>query len=489
MKKHIVILGGGTAGFYTALYMNKILPTCEITLIRDVEIGIVGVGEATTPHFSNSLVNFLGLNIFEILKETNGSIKNGIKFVNWNGDGQSYFHPFGEWISNFSVENIWNSQSHPVFLQQCISKGKAIKDYSYAHRLSEKNQIDLFNLGWALHFDAALMARYLEKKSLERGINIIDEKYKSANFDSDDYIESLNFESGNKLNCDFVFDCSGFRRELIGKLFKEKWHSYKKYLPMNTAIPFWLDTEILEPYTTSTAMKNGWMWKIPLPSRTGLGYIFDNNYITVEQAKNEVEEYLNQSIEIRKIIEFDAGKFENVWVKNCMAIGLSSNFLEPLESTSLWLTVSQLETVKDFINDIFRPNNLVQKSFNEIISTNVDECMYFIYLHYMTKRNDSEFWKNFRLKHAIPEKLKTRMQLLENNLLKYFDIKPNIASCSFSLSSYYYVSEGLGLISNPNSLPFYDVYPTLDEYQKMIIENQKNNAYEISVFLDDIMRK
>lgn len=492
MEKNIVILGGGTAGFLTALFMQKILPSSfykkpyNVKLVRSQEIGIVGVGEATTPQFVTLLRN-LGIDIFDCIKKTNASIKNGIKFVNWNGDDLSYFHSFHEWLVDHSVPGIFGSEARDYYIKNLIDRQLPFEDHIYAELLSSKNHIDLDKTAWSLHFDAGLMAKYLEEVAEKRGISIIDEIYDTCETDYEGNICKLNFRSGNSIGCKFVFDCTGFHRSLIGNHFKEKWISYEKYLPMNKAIPFWLDSEDdIEPYTTSTALKNGWMWKIPLTSRIGCGYIFDNNYISVDEAKKEVEDYLGREIQVRKVLDFKPGRFENVWVKNCMAVGLSSQFLEPIESTSLWVTITQLNLFAHYLNDIESSDEISREIFNSKVATGIDGCMYFVYLHYVTKRNDSEFWREFKKKHPIPEVLQRRLNLLKNNKLKFCDLGEGEKTISFfSLSSYLQVANGLGL-TGPDENSFYKPSPTPEEYKNIILNNFRYSSYPNKKFLDDV---
>lgn len=404
MKK-IVVLGGGTAGWLTAHWCKFNLPNYSITLVQSKKVGIIGVGEATTPHIVTFLKD-LNFDIKDIINKTNGSIKNGISFENWNGDGKKYFHSFQENLHDFSIDNVFNRECFDFYLKKCINENLDLNEYTYQGKLAYSNKVDVDRTNWALHFDAKLLADYLESKGNERNIRLVNGDVLEIVQNSDGSIKKLILEDGNIVEVDFIFDCSGFHKLIIGKIFKEKWLSFSKHLPMKRAIPFWLDSDDkMKPYTRAIAMKYGWMWNITLQHRVGSGYVFDSDYINEDQALIEAEQFYGTKIKINKVIDFEAGRFENWWVKNCMAIGLSSSFIEPLESTSLWLTTSQLETFKQFINEI---ENLDQKSidlFNEICRNNMDEILSFVYLHYITKRKDSNFWINFKKNYPPPEKL------------------------------------------------------------------------------------
>jgi len=331
--------------------------------------------------------------------------------------------------------------------------------------LSYDNKIDL-NTRWAIHFDATKFANYLENVGKSRNINVVNDTFKSVSYDDNRFIKKINLENYQSIDCDFVFDCSGFSRLIIGKEYQTKWISYSNHLPMKKAITFWLDADDEVPsYTSAVAMKYGWMWKIPLQHRTGAGYVFDSDYIDESQALAEAEEYYGKKLEVRKIISFDSGRYENVWVKNCMAVGLSSNFIEPLEATSIWITINQLNFFRQFLNEIHNPRESSIQKYNELVADMLDETLGFIFLHYMTKRSDTEFWKNFRSNYTIPEKLKTKLELIKENNLRHYDTFQN----TFPLPSFLQVCHGLQLFEKVDNMSIYDnVKPSPNEYKEII---------------------
>jgi tryptophan halogenase len=465
----IVILGGGTAGWCCALFAKSVFPQSEITLVQNKEIGIIGVGEATTPHLITFLRN-VGINPVDVIKETNGSIKNGICFENWNGDGKKYFHGFGENLSDFKVTNVFGTTSTDFFLKKLIYENKNIDEYRYLPALSFNNKVDVVNTSWAIHFDANKLADYMERVGCARGVKVTEGLYKNSILDEHGKITKICFEDSSELECDFVFDCSGFARLLVGGLYKEKWKSYSKYLPMKKAIPFWLESEDeIRPYTKAIAMKYGWMWNIPLQHRIGSGYIFDSDYINEEQALDEAEQYYGTKLKINKIIPFNTGRLENFWVKNCMSVGLASSFIEPLESTSLWVTVSQLDTFRQFLNEIKETDQKSIDLFNTIMSNTLDKTMHFIYLHYITKRNDSDFWKNFRKDYPVPKEFSNLLEKIKSGNIRYFDFKDSKASAVFELNNYLQVSAGIDIFEKQLNISAYElVNPTPDSYKELI---------------------
>ena len=391
MKK-IVVVGGGTTGWVTALYLNKEYNDLDITLIESESIGIMGVGEGSTINFYE-LINRLNIDINEFIKETKSTLKLGINFVNWKGDSDSYFH-------NFINED------------------------------GEK--------AYGFHFDAQLVVKFFRRIALERGIKVIEGIVTKVNLKEDNSVDSVTLESGKEIQLDYVFDASGFRELILGKIYKPKWISYEPFLKVNEAITFFQDPiGEMETATTSTAMKYGWMFEIPLQHRTGTGYNYDSNYITSEEAKREVEEYLGKPIKINKVLKYKPGIYESVFVKNCIGIGLSTGFLEPLEATSIMNVISQLT----FSDDIFSGNHDV---YNEKVKQLYTEAMLFVYYHYLTERKDTEFWQKYNSGKLNPEELykfidsnfnvKIKDDIQLSNLFKFEN--------TFELYSWYIINHG-----------------------------------------------
>jgi tryptophan halogenase len=261
----------------------------------------------------------------------------------------------------------------------------------------------------AVHFDAMLLAKYLKEIALKREIVHIDDEVVDFVLDENKYIKYITTKKGEEIKSDFVFDCSGFKRLIIGGLYKSKWISYKEHLPMKKAIGFFMDLDDLDeipPYTESIAMECGWVWKIPIQDRFGCGYVFDSDYITVEEAKEEIIQKFGTDIKWGKEFDFEAGMYETPWVKNCIAIGLSSGFIEPLEATSIMLQVIALTSYLDNnLGAVARKQFYIDRYNDRMRSIN-GENMEFIYTHYLTQRSTSKFWTEFRDKNKMPERVK-----------------------------------------------------------------------------------
>lgn len=420
---HICIVGGGSAGWMAALWVKQFYPTVTITVIESSEIGILGAGEGTTPQFLNFFEQ-VNIGFVDIVKYAGGTIKNGIKFTNWGAE--SYYHSFGDiedvsFTKNFTVGNTNISL---LALEQ-IGNGENLNKICFSSLVSEKNSVKQLiipvfrqknlndpsshfgKLGEnSLHFNAKMLADLFKKIGKIRGINTIDGKVLNYFTDTKGYISSIQLEDGKSLPVDFVFDCTGLSRKIIGEFYKTKFKSYKDYLPVNRAIPFIQkikeEDEVIPPYTEAIAMKNGWCWKIPAGDRFGCGYVFDKNRISDDEAKKEIDELTGIDNEIKKVFSFEAGVYEQSWVKNCISLGLSSGFIEPLEATSIWVTIMSLRNFNIFIKGVTHRDEASINFYNENINKLNYEILNFVYFHYLTRRNDTDFWKNFYEDNKTP---------------------------------------------------------------------------------------
>ena len=486
-KRKFVVLGAGTAGWITAHFVRRFFPDDDVTIVYSEKQGIIGVGEAATPHLTDFLKT-IGIDFPHFLKSVGSTIKHGISFENWNGDGKKYMHPFTERLVDFSVEGVFANACWDYYNKFLINKNLPFDDYLYQCKLAYNNKVDVQNTNFSIHFDAIKFAEYLEWFGSQKNIKKVVGEYASVDQSENGNIKKINLEDGRSIEVDFIFDCSGFAKLLIEKVYKEKWISYKHHLPMNKAIAFWIDKDedFIPSYTAAIAMKYGWIWKIPLQHRYGCGYVYDSTYINETQAIQEAEELFQRKLTVRKSIDIDAGRMQNVWVKNCIAIGLSANFLEPLESTSIWLELSTLQHLADFINEIDDQSENSIKLFNEIVANEVDEKMSFVYLHYMTKRNDSEFWREFREKHPMPDRLKKIWPYIKENNLRYYQIYDSMAPAAFPLMSYLWVCQGLELFESPGNLSGYEKINPSPEIYRAIINSYLENAPDQKTFLSSL---
>jgi tryptophan 7-halogenase len=478
---NVVILGGGSAGWMTALMVKAYYPNETITVVESDDIGILGAGEGTTPQFVFSFLDVVGIPASDLIRECKATIKHGIRFLDWNGKGHSYYHAFAsqEELSQFNnfIVTKQIADGLPVHELDFSSKASANGNVAFSFKPNPntllENPINSFNnhSSWALHFDARLLAQYFRRTAESRGIKRVEGKVKHFEQDEHGNVTKLNLESGQSVDVDFIFDCSGFARLIIGKLYNTEWISYADHLPMKTAVPFFMDHDNnTRPETDSIAMKYGWIWRIPVDGRYGCGYVFDSDYITPDQALQEAEEYFGRELKSPKTFTFKAGSFKETVVKNCMAVGLAQSFVEPLEATSIWVSVLNL---KRFLNeDGLRCNDAhFAKKVNEVFLKRNNEVLEFLYIHYLTKRDDSPFWREFKIKNKMIDSVAETLELLKNN--QYMDMSDRML---FTTKSWIMVAADLGLLDKDkckNIISKYNV-DQIETHKLSLMKNHQN---------------
>lgn len=421
--RKIVIVGGGTAGWMAAAALSKVLGTdyAQITLVESDSIGIVGVGEATIPQIG-TFNRMLGIDEDEFVRRTKGSFKLGIEFVDWTRIGHSYFHPFGHY--GVDMEGL----SFHAFWQRLNQAGVAagIEEYSLMATAAKKNKFmrpfdagrsPLSEIAYAFHFDAGLYSLYLRSLAEERGVvrreGLIVDVHQRA---EDGFIESVEMDDGERVEGELFIDCSGFRGLLIEQTLKTGFVDWSEWLPCNRALAVPCESvPEITPYTRSTARKAGWQWRIPLQHRIGNGHVYCSDFISDDEATAILLDNLDgKPLADPRPIRFTTGHRKKYWNKNCVAIGLSSGFLEPLESTSIWMIQSGISRLltnfpgKDF-------SEVVIDRYNRVLTEETEYIRDFLILHYKaTERNDSPFWDYCRTMD-IPERLDEKMRLFRDN--------------------------------------------------------------------------
>jgi tryptophan halogenase len=445
VKKKIIVVGGGTAGWLSALFVHKAFPTCEVTVIDSSSVDIIGVGESTTPPIIN-IFDFIGISIADLVKNCGATIKDSIRFTNWNGDGKYYHHGFNTFNPNadvylnssltmFSPNKLDWPIHKPMMTLLNLYEGNSLDDLHLSAVASNENKIPYSFLpeserfdkasinhferhgAIALHFNARLVAEYLKSIGIQRGITHIDAIVAESALDEQGYVKSLHLKDGGKVSCDFIFDCTGFARIFVDKTYKSKFKSYKDFLPVNKAIPFFIKNEgKTPPYTEAVSMKNGWMWKIPVEGRFGCGYVFDSNYVDDETAYKELCETIGQEPDAPRVISFTPGYHVNPWNKNVLAIGLSSGFIEPLEASSIWLTTISLALFVENISGFINSDKDAIEEYNKEFIRATDSVLNLVHMHYHNQRNDTDFWKEFKQKNNTPDSLKLILEIINRRL-------------------------------------------------------------------------
>lgn len=459
-QPHFVIVGGGTAGWIAAFIIQdsikRLKLDAKLSVVESSKIPTVGVGEATTAAFHVFLTHF-GIDIFEFFRKTEATYKLGIRHEDWRRKGYTYYGPIddphqvvkpppgapSDYLNVYAV-----SVNEPV--QDMHLFGPLLKQKKAPW--AQKADGSLQPLGPflpAYHFDQSLVGKFLKEKS--RGVQIVDNVLTGVERDGESGdVTALVFEDGQRLEGDFFIDATGFRKRLIVGEMQAPWISYQHELPVNRALPFWLPVEPGEEianYTRAWAQEAGWMWQIPTQYRYGCGYVYSDEFRTPDEAHAEVERVLGRKIEVRGDIKFSIGRLEKAWINNVVAVGLSSSFLEPLESTSIHGTIVQMMMFAgQYLREPAKMNQALRDGYNKRVGRQVDDFRTFVNTHYMTERDDTPFWREVREHRIHPEtqarlaKWKTEMPRREHFADYLFGL-PHVET-----QLHYPVLDGLGLL-------------------------------------------
>lgn len=420
--RKVVVLGGGTSGWISAALLKKILgSSIQLELVESDDIGTIGVGEATIPPIKN-FHKLLGINEQEVMKATRATFKLGISFENWGQKNDKYIHSFG-----VTGKECWAGEFHHFWLH---GKNKGHNDefgeYCFELQAAKKNKFALSKdtpINYAYHLDATLYAKYLRTFSEKLGTKRIEGKIaKVDKCPNTGNISSLKLESGQTIEADLFIDCTGFRGLLIEQALHTGYDDWSHWLPCDSAVA--VQTESVSepiPYTRSIAHDSGWQWQIPLQHRVGNGLVFCSKYLSDDNAKelllNNIE---GKTVTEPRVIKFKTGRRRKGWNKNCVAIGLSSGFIEPLESTSIHLIMTAIvRLLRLFPYDGITPS--VVDEYNNKLDSEINAVRDFIVLHYcVNQRSDSEFWLHCQ-NMEIPESLAHKLQLFKETGRVFLD--------------------------------------------------------------------
>lgn len=431
----ILVVGGGTAGLVAATILKKGV-NAQVDVVRSKEIGIVGVGEGSTEHFRDFL-DFIGVSHYDVIRKTNATFKSGIMFENWNE--RPYLHSVhGAFTDKFA--------EYPYVYAHQIANG--------SHHLTPDNVWQNWINQWFLnreeeyafyqmHFNTHMLNEFLVEVAERMGCNVFDDIVNDVVITPNGVIEKVVGEK-REYDYDFYIDATGFKRLLIGRLGAE-WESFSAYLKMNSAVTFQSPNEgsNFNLWTLARGMDAGWMFRLPTWDHYGNGYIYNDQYIDEEQARQELSQYMGYEVEIGKRFSFDPGCLRNPWIGNCVAVGLASAFVEPLEATSIGTSILQsFILMQRILNHDQSSIDIYNKSFLSIMHNVRD----FIALHYLTRRSDTPFWRDNQ-QGEIPPSLGEKLMRWQHHMPIIEDFQDESRYTFFTSHNFSMVLEGLDLFN------------------------------------------
>ncbi len=478
----IVIVGGGTAGWLSAIHLSRFwrrgrgIGDLEIVVVESPEIPTIGVGEATTGLFTTFIRNFS--NERDFLRETNATFKLGILYRDWRRLGEFYLEPLND-DRQLGIPRV-PPEAYPYFFAASVAE----REPAWSNILNSQLMLD--NLSpysrppgepeqsawdYAYHFDNHSVGAYLRDRA--EGVRHMEGTVAAVNLEpGSGYVRSVTLEDGREVEGDFFVDCSGFRKLIIGGAFEEEWISYADQLRINRALPFSEPLEEGRPipsYTHSWALSSGWLWQIPTQERIGSGYVYCDDFLSPDEAQAEVEKALGYSIEPWGDIRIQAGRFRRFWVKNCVAIGLSATFTEPLESTSIHGQLVQLLTlVQEYLTEDFDFDATpILDRYNQRMGRMYDDFRDLLVIHYQGGRDDSDFWRSVTINDSARERLElwAVKTPLEADLERYFG--------AIDMKLWMFTLDGLGLLDPEVARRELDYYGLWDEANEVRREQRR----------------
>lgn len=508
--RKVVILGGGTAGWMTAAYLGKALQgTVAITVLEAPSIPRVGVGEATVPNLHRAFFAYLGFEEEQWMRECNASFKMAVRFVNWRTEGvgqgtarelpgggpDHFYHPFGLLptydqipLSHYWFKRRYEGVTDEPFDYACFRE-PPVMDARKSPRWMDGRKAA--NYAW--HFDAQLVADFLRRFAVEQqGVEHVEDEMEHAELDERGHVTALKTKGGRALDGDLFVDCSGFRSLLMNQALGEPFIDMGDQLINNravaTAVPHADEQHGIEPFTSSIAMSSGWAWKIPMLGRFGSGYVYSDRFTTQDEATREFSDMWGLDLENTQFnhVRFRVGRNRRSWVKNVVGIGLSSCFLEPLESTGIFfVTAAIYYLAKHFPDRNF--NEALADSFNHEIETIFDETRDFIQAHFFyAPRTDTEFWRANK-EIALSDNIRAKIAAYKTGLAinqptsdegSYYDNFEAEFQNFWTNGSYYSVFSGVDLLPDA-PLPALAHKPRSVEGAEPLFEKVKREQREL----------
>lgn len=413
MIKSLTILGAGNAGLMSALMVKKSFPWLDVTVVKSDKIGTIGVGEGSNEHWLE-FAKIVGITAEDVVREADATLKHGIKFQGWRDGKDVYYHSLPEFLS---VQE--NYTGFPLSLFSLIAESIHPSDLVWEMSAQGKIPYPIDYEFSQFHFNTFKLNSFLEKLCERNDIAIIEDTVIDAELDDNGNIKNLVGEK-SKYFSEFFIDSSGFKRVVSSKL-GTSWISYQRYLPTNSAIAFPTEKtqEPTPTFTLAKARDHGWSWRSPVYSRYGNGYVFSDSFADLETVLKEIQLDYDEPINIAKDIKFVSGKIDKFWIKNCLSIGLSGSFIEPLEASNIGTTINQIKAFMTHIVTWSPDSEIISNQYNKIFDKVSENILDFVQLHYITERADTDFWKWCKYEMPLTDFNKETLEHFKKNFVSY----------------------------------------------------------------------
>lgn len=490
--KQVIVVGGGTAGWLTAANLAKKFNSknenaIQVTLIESPDIPTIGVGEGTWPTMRKTLAK-LGISENDFLRKCNASFKQATKFVNWKAAPQQgvdnhYYHLFTSIFdpADFNLAPYWQlgDIGSGVSYADTVSVQGKICELGLAPKTILTKEFEGIQ-NYAYHLDAGLFTDLLREHSVDKlGVKHVSANVSKVKLDDDGFIESVDTDKAGTLKADFFVDCTGFRSLLLGEALKVPFKSIKDTLLTDHAIaiqvPYDEDQKVISSCTISTAHQAGWTWDIALANRRGTGYVYSSAHTSHDQAEQVLRNYIGKQADQldARLIKMNVGYREKFWHKNCLAVGLSAAFIEPLEASAIFL----IEAAANMLSEMFPQNRnsmaSVEKKFNKSFNYRWEKTIDFVKMHYFLSNRKEDFWQDNRALSSVPDSLLESLERWKSQPITNYDFD-NVYE-PFPLESYQYVLYGMGFDQNlsTNKYAFADIAKA-KQYQERVQQIAKH---------------
>jgi tryptophan halogenase len=468
--RRVVVVGGGTAGWLTAgviaaKHQSRMSTGFGVTLVESPNTPTIGVGEGTWPTLRTTLAR-IGVSETEFIRQCDAAFKQGAHFARWTTgeDDDGYYHPlmFPQGFSHLNLVPHWLADTSGRSFCDTVCPQGRICDDGLAPKTITTPEFDAI-ANYSYHLDAGKFAAFLQKHCCERlGVRHVLADVRHANLSADGDVRSLDTEQAGEIEGDLFVDCTGFKALLIGELFEVPFKDCSDVLFCDTAlamqVPYESEASPIASHTIATAQSSGWIWDIGLPTRRGIGYVYSSRHSSDSDAEHELRSYVgpaSKELAVRKI-RIRSGHRETFWVRNCVAVGLSAGFLEPLEASAIVLIEMSAKLIAEQMPTCREVMDVIAARFNATTQYRWGRIIDFLKLHYLlSKREDTAFWRDNRLPETVPERLQNLLLLWRYQSPWFHDEFDRIEEV-FPAASYQYVLYGMGFRTEvePQSLAF-----------------------------------